>query len=143
MAVMRVEDGDIFLPEGASKFPLLGEPEATLQNLRDIFKVHVGDWFLNLTAGLDREILTGKLSSLVPAEVEVRRVLLRVPGVTSVIQLRVRRLKSLAEATAIGADAVDAWTKSPNRVLYVQGVVTSKTAGSLDLGIVFPLAPTP
>ena len=140
---MKVTDGDLYLPEGAPVFPLLGEPDATLQNLRDIFAVHVGDWFLDLTAGLDREILTGKISSMVPPEVEVRRVLLRVPGVTSVISLRVRRITSLADATAIGPDAVDAWNNAPNRVLYVEGIVTSKTAGSLDLGIAFPLAPTP
>src|SRR5690349_9547894 len=101
MAVLRVEDGDLYLPEGTDRFPVLGEPDATLQGLHDALKVHVGDWFLDLTAGTDREIVTGKLVSLLPPEVEIRRVLLRVAGVTQVIRVSVRRLKSRAEAVAV------------------------------------------
>lgn len=137
MAVIRVEDGDVYLPAGTSRLQVLGEPEATMQSLRDALRVHIGDWFLDVTQGVDREVLVGKLSSLLPPEVEIRRVLLRVRGVTAVLRLDLRRLRSLAEAQAV--DAEDEWVAAPYRVLYVDAKVTSRTAGALDLGLALPI----
>lgn len=131
---------DLYLPIGAQKLTALSEPASTMQLLRDIFAVHIGDWFLNQLAGVDREILTGKLTSLVPPEVEVRRVLLQVPGITSVIRVRAKRLTTLAEAKAVGAESQ--WAAAPGRLLYVEGMVSSSTQGVLDFGFAFPVTPT-
>lgn len=136
---MQIEDGDIVLSVGAPRFAVLSEPQSTMQLIRDVFAVHIGDWFLNLSAGVDREILIGKLTSLVPAEVEVRRVLLQVPGITNVIRVRARRINSLADATALGAE--DEWNAAPGRLLYIEGMVSSRTAGALDFGFAFPVTP--
>lgn len=82
MSVLQIVDGDLYLPDGADRLTVLGEPDATLQALRDALKVSVGDWFLDLTVGLDREIMIGKYASLIPPEVELRRVLAAVYGIT-------------------------------------------------------------
>lgn len=140
MTVIRVEDGDIYLPEGTDRLQVLGEPQATLQALRDALHVAVGDWFLDLTVGVDREVLVGKYSSMIPPEVEMRRVLSRVAGITQVIRVSARRLKTREEAVAIGADATLAWDAAPRRILYVEAQVTSRVAGTLDLGLPLPIA---
>ena len=111
MAILRIEsdeDGvaDLYLPEGAQTFAVLGEPDATLQGLRDAFEVAIGDWFLDQLAGVERELLIGKISSMIPPEVETRRVLARVAGVTQVLSVRVRRVTSRADAESLGEDAL-------------------------------------
>lgn len=140
MPVLQVEDGDLYLPAEKNTLTVLGEPQATLQGLRDALRVAVGDWFLDLSVGVNREVITGKLASMLPPEVEIRRVLSRVRGVTQVIRVRARRLRSLAEAQAANAEA--AWNAAPNRVLFIEAEVTSRTAGTLDLGLAFTLAST-
>ncbi len=141
VTVLRIENGDLYLPAGATRLEVIGEPEATLQLLRDSLRVAVGDWFLDLTAGLDREVLLGKLSSLIPPEVEIRRVLARVPAVTSVIRVKATRPSTRGEATALGEDVLRAWDAAPGRVLHVAAQVTTRTAGALDLGVALPIAP--
>ena len=141
--VLQVVDGDVAIPLGGSRLILVGEPESTMQALRDALHVAVGDWFLDLTAGVDREVLVGKLASLIPPEVEIRRVLSRVAGITAVLRVAVRRLRTRAEAQTYGDDVVAAWDAAPGRVLYVDAKVTSRTAGTLDLGIALPVAPSP
>lgn len=141
MTVLRVENGDLYLPEGATRFEVIGEPEATLQLLRDSLRVAVGDWFLDLTAGVDREVLLGKLSSLIPPEVEIRRVLARVPAVTSVIRVKATRPATRGEAIKLGDETLRAWDAAPGRVLYVAAQVSTRTAGALDLGVALPITP--
>lgn len=142
VTVLRVENGDLYLPAEAQTLVVVGEPEATLQGLRDAFELAVGDWFLDQTAGVDREVLVGNLASLVPPEVEVRRVLARVPGIVRVIRVNVRRITSRNDAVMLGPDAVARWDEAPGRILYVESKVTSKTAGELDLGFAFALPST-
>lgn len=141
MTVLRVENGDLYLPEGATRFEVIGEPEATLQLLRDSLRVAVGDWFLDLTAGVDREVLLGKLSSLIPPEVEIRRVLARVPAVTSVIRVKATRPATRGEAIKLGDETLRAWDTAPGRVLHVSAQVSTRTAGALDLGVALPITP--
>lgn len=140
MAVLRIEDGDLYLPEGVDRLQVLDEPEATLQALRDALRVAVGDWFLNLTVGVNREILIGKYSSMIPPEVELRRVLAAVSGITDVIRVVARKLKTRDEALSYGTDVLLAWDAAPRRILYVQAQVTSRTAGALDLGLPFTVS---
>ncbi len=130
---LRIEDGDLYLPAAATKFQVLGEPQSTLQALRDAFSLAVGDWFLDKSAGVDREVMVGKLSSVIPPAVEIRRVLARVPSVTSVLRVEVRRLESRADAEAVGVE--DRWDEAPGRLLYAVGQVTSTTTGVLDFGL--------
>ena len=54
MTVLRIEDGDLYLPDEADRLQVLAEPAATLQALRDALRVAVGDWFLDVTAGVNR-----------------------------------------------------------------------------------------
>lgn len=140
MTVLRIEDGDLYLPDEADRLQVLAEPAATLQALRDALRVAVGDWFLDVTAGVNREILLGKYASMIPPEVEMRRVLAAVPGVTQVIRVTARRLTSRDQAVAYGTDMSSAWDAAPGRILYVEAQVTTRTAGALDLGLALPVA---
>lgn len=140
MTVLRIEDGDLYLPDEADRLQVLTEPAATLQSLRDALRVAVGDWFLDITAGVNREVLLGKYSSMIPPEVEMRRVLAAVAGVTQVIRVTARRLTSRDQAVGYGADAATAWDAAPGRVLFVEAQVTTRTAGALDLGLALPIA---
>lgn len=139
MSVLQIVDGDLYLPDGADRLTVLGEPDATLQALRDALKLAVGDWFLDLTVGLDREIMIGKYASLIPPEVELRRVLAAVYGITQVIRVEARRLKTRDEAVSYGTDTLLAWDAAPRRILYITAQVTSRVAGTLDLGLPLPI----
>jgi len=140
VTVLRIEDGDLYLPDEADRLQVLAEPAATLQALRDALRVSVGDWFLNITVGVNREILLGKYASMIPPEVEMRRVLAAVSGVTQVIRVTARRLTSRDQAVTYGTDVAAAWDAAPGRILYVEAQVTTSTAGALDLGLALPIA---
>jgi hypothetical protein len=108
----------------AGKAVRLTPEQAFVQRCKQWMRLHLGSYRYNVRAGVQRSLLDLCDDDPLLAIEEVRRSLMRIPGVAAVQFIIVRHIRGYAEAERF--DVVDEWEASGRRLGVVRWTVLAR-----------------